>query len=379
MSRLKRFLSGVLLIWLASAATVVAQRGTYPDGVTAGTAIAQGLRVVQVAQPSAPTVTPQGTTGATSYSYGITAITQLGETNVSANGSTATGNATLSAMNFNRVTWTAVTNAEGYKIYRTASGGTPATTGLIGTVGRNLLTFDDTGIAAGAAAPTINTTGAIVAGVDGVGAIGLSGGVGGGRFNSIFVTNRNESNTFVINPSTSGYLWFCCPDRTLIRSPADGELTFLNTAETGFTRVNLGGITSGFPGLARSTTGMRQQLANGTAGGFFATSGLLIQDVDARTIADTGDANPATLTLTPTASYVEITCNDPNTCDITMGETGMVEGTLLVIVNVSTNVVDFADSAGVSELAGPFAAGQWDTLTLRYTGGEWVEQDRSDN
>ena len=107
--------------------------------------------------------------------------------------------------------------------------------------------------------------------------------------------------------------------------------------------------------------------------------GLISVIADADTIATTGDGNPATHTLTPTTSYVELTCNDADTCDVTMGETGMVEGTRVVIVNVSANVCDFADAAGVSELAGAFAMGQYDVLTLQYIGDTWVEVSRSDN
>ena len=106
----------------------------------------------------------------------------------------------------------------------------------------------------------------------------------------------------------------------------------------------------------------------------------LVTKVDARTIADSGDANPATLTLTPTTSYVEITCNDANGCTITMGETAVLEGTLATIINLSTNTIGFSDTAGVSELAGAFAAaGQYDLLTLVYIGDRWVETGRSDN
>jgi len=70
-----------------------------------------------------PTVTPQGTTGSAAYSYEVSAFNSTGETAGGTAGATATGNVTLSATNFNRITWTAVTNAEGYNIWgRTATG-----------------------------------------------------------------------------------------------------------------------------------------------------------------------------------------------------------------------------------------------------------------
>ncbi len=111
-----------------------------------------------LAVPGTPTVTPQGTTGSTSYSYTVTAVNAYGgETTASAAGSTTTGNATLSVSNFNRVTWSSVSGASGYKIYRTASAGTPSNTGFVSTA--TSTTFDDTGLNANStASPTINTT-----------------------------------------------------------------------------------------------------------------------------------------------------------------------------------------------------------------------------
>lgn len=91
-----------------------------------------------------PTVTPQGTTGSTTYSYIIAAFNSTGETAGSTAGTTATGNATLDSTNFNRITWTAVANAEGYNIYgRTATGYGEV---FIATVyGQATASFDDTG------------------------------------------------------------------------------------------------------------------------------------------------------------------------------------------------------------------------------------------
>jgi hypothetical protein len=113
-----------------------------------------------LATPSVPSVTPQGTTGAQRWDYTITAVNAYGgETLASSAGTTATGNATLSGTNFNRVAWSAVSGATSYKIYRTFTTGatSPTTTGLVGST--TTLTFDDTGFAAAGSAPTVNTTG----------------------------------------------------------------------------------------------------------------------------------------------------------------------------------------------------------------------------
>lgn len=109
-------------------------------------------------------------------------------------------------------------------------------------------------------------------------------------------------------------------------------------------------------------------------------NGLSRVRVDARTIADNATgSSPATLTLTPTSSYVAIICNDVDGCNITMGEAGMAEGIELEIVNVSTNACNFADSSGVSELTGAIALGQYDSLTLWYIADRWIQTSTSNN
>ena len=103
----------------------------------------------------------------------------------------------------------------------------------------------------------------------------------------------------------------------------------------------------------------------------------LVLAVDARTIASNGGGTAATLTLIPLGSYVAITCNDPDGCAITMGETGIQDGMPITIVNMSSNAVTFADTAGVSELTGAASLGQYSTLTLIYRTDRWVEVSRS--
>jgi parallel beta-helix repeat protein len=112
---------------------------------------------------------------------------------------------------------------------------------------------------------------------------------------------------------------------------------------------------------------------------------LFIEDrlsfgVDARTIADNGAGTNATLTLNPNSSFVRITCSDAQGCDITMDEAVPVrDGNIVYIVNVSAVNVNFADTAGVSELGGAFAAGQYDSIQLIYSNDRWIETARSNN
>lgn len=109
-------------------------------------------------------------------------------------------------------------------------------------------------------------------------------------------------------------------------------------------------------------------------------SGKLVRSVQTVTVADnTVGASPAAFNLTPTGSYIEITCNDADGCNATLIETNAVEGHEVQTVNVGTNTVNFADTANVSELAGVFAAGQYDTLTLVYLGDRWAELARANN
>lgn len=106
--------------------------------------------------PGAPLVAPQGTTGATTYTYKIVARNADGTTEASQATSTTTGNASLSATNFNQLTWTAVPYAVSYDVYRTVGG---ATTGKIVSATTST-TANDTGLAGGSeTAPTVNTSG----------------------------------------------------------------------------------------------------------------------------------------------------------------------------------------------------------------------------
>jgi hypothetical protein len=119
------------------------------------------LAVLALANPSAPTVTPQGTAGSTSYSYVVVGLQSDGSTTAaSAAGSTSTGNATLSSSNNNFVSWPAVPMAVSYSVYRTVGG---STQGKIAS-GLTSLSLIDTGLAGdGTTAPSVNTTGSITA------------------------------------------------------------------------------------------------------------------------------------------------------------------------------------------------------------------------
>lgn len=112
--------------------------------------------------PDAPTVTPQGTSGAATYTYKIVAK-KSSTSQFSAGitgGTTTTGNATLSTTDYNRIAWDAVTDANQYDIYRTA-GAMLGSTGLIGTTNNTF--FNDTGVTGdGNSPPSVGGPGVIV-------------------------------------------------------------------------------------------------------------------------------------------------------------------------------------------------------------------------
>lgn len=67
--------------------------------------------------PTNLTVTPTGSAGTTAYSYRVSAFNANGETLACTSIATTTGNATLSASNYNALAWTAVAGATGYVVY----------------------------------------------------------------------------------------------------------------------------------------------------------------------------------------------------------------------------------------------------------------------
>lgn len=103
-------------------------------------------------------------THATTVTYKLVARLPDGTTTeAGAASSTAASVATLSAANFNRLSWSAVTGASSYAVYRTVAPTSPATAGIVyaGTG----LSVSDTGLAGGGeVAPTVNGTGVVTAG-----------------------------------------------------------------------------------------------------------------------------------------------------------------------------------------------------------------------
>ncbi len=78
---------------------------------TSSLTVQGGVSNTQLPSPAQPTVATVGTAGATSYSYVVTALDGTGETLPSTVRTIATGNATLTGVNYNTITWVQVPGA----------------------------------------------------------------------------------------------------------------------------------------------------------------------------------------------------------------------------------------------------------------------------
>ncbi len=238
----------------------------------AGNATLGGLTINGVATPAAPTVTPTCVTSCTtSYSYAVAAFNTSGSSPASTATSTSAAGATLSGTVYNTVTWSAVTGATGYNIYRTASGGTPSTTGYIGTVYTGAtLSFADKAITATGTTPTTNTAGALVA--DGT---------------ALFQDATNSTTAFQVQTSTGS------------------DVLEVNTANPGIAIDATYGSLSAPTGLSVSTTGSAAGDALGTATYYYkvtAVDGNGGETTPSGEVSHTfasGTTNYVTLTWTP--------------------------------------------------------------------------------
>ena len=96
------------------------------------------------------------------WGYAYTAVDPSGNETTAGAANFVLNNAILNGSNYNAITVYAVTNATRYNVYRTVSGGTPSSTGYIGTVYpyATTMTLVDNGLLASGSTPTYNATGA---------------------------------------------------------------------------------------------------------------------------------------------------------------------------------------------------------------------------
>jgi parallel beta-helix repeat protein len=110
-----------------------------------------------LAVPAGVTVTAQGSTGATVYSYRVSAVNAEGQTLACASVPISNGNALLTGTNYNLVTIPNVNGAASYNVYGRTSGSEQFMINLPATGGT--VTWADTGTITPSGAPPTSTTG----------------------------------------------------------------------------------------------------------------------------------------------------------------------------------------------------------------------------
>lgn len=167
-------------------------------------------------------------------------------------------------------------------------------------------------------------------------------------------------------PSLSNYAFLFDGTNVAVNAPSGGYVALRANNSTFMS------ASSALSGICVSTGDVG--ICNGTV-----QHGLDVATAQTLTVDDDGAGTAATATLTPTSRFVNCTCNDADGCAITMGESGMVSGSLVQIVSSTANACTFADTAGVSELTGAITLGQWDSLVLVYVTDRWVQLSTSNN
>lgn len=111
------------------------------------------------------------------------------------------------------------------------------------------------------------------------------------------------------------------------------------------------------------------------------TAALLYSYPKTITTADDAGGTHAATTINPAdANTVLLACNDTDGCTATITETAAVLGMQVeLLCNGTGPHTDFADSAGVLELAGgaAFVCAPMMSIDLRYNGTAWLEHSRS--
>ncbi len=124
-----------------------------------------GVAINGLLTPTAPAITNFGTAGSTAYSYYVVAIDANGnKTLPSAVGTTTTGNTTLTAGNYNIVTWPAVQGAVSYDVLKGSTANSLALA-VKTSINASTLSYNDIGGAtSGYIAPSRNATADLTAG-----------------------------------------------------------------------------------------------------------------------------------------------------------------------------------------------------------------------
>jgi hypothetical protein len=266
-------------------------------GLTAGT-----LTTVALATPAVPVITQGGTGGAVTYGYKIACLAGDGTTTAaSTEGTTATGNATLSATDYNIVTFTKSPSSTTCEVFRITGG---ATQGKIGTTAAS--PFNDTGLVASGAAPTAGTTGRVTIGAGGI-LFGSIGAIGANGSNEI-VAGGIYTGAYAIATPAGRFSW---DGRSSQYSPANGLIQVTNSAGTDFTCLQLGGTTSAFGAVCRDGAGIKIRGADNAAYAPLTSGTLRVTATASSTLTGTADPTASTtLVGTGTLFLTELVTGD---------------------------------------------------------------------
>jgi len=225
-------------------------------------------------------------TAATTYTYSLQACLADGTCNAAGPASsTAAGVATLSASNFNRLSWSAVPGSALYKIRRDVGG---ATQGVIWT--GTALTVDDTGLAGGGeTAPSVNGTGVVTAGRVGTATVQQTGAVGTNVAGSVLTISPQPGT----GNAAASYILFTTPTPGVSGAGAQTLVTRMLISASGvFTYGDFKPDTSDARGIGYS---------NSLFTNLFMSRATL--GSKAKAIADASPTAFATFTIADAASY----------------------------------------------------------------------------
>ena len=96
-----------------------------------------------------------------------------------------------------------------------------------------------------------------------------------GQSNQGISTHNLTATNYIVCGSTSAH-YFQLGAGLVLRSPSDGVATFLNGAESGFNRINLGGTTSSFPAIKRNAAQIDFKLADDSTFAAISSGGLIV-------------------------------------------------------------------------------------------------------
>jgi hypothetical protein len=116
---------------------------------------------------------------------------------------------------------------------------------------------------------------------------------------------------------------------------------------------------------------------NSSVGGTFAVTGDTSLGADLSVAFQDPFTVVNALPITPTGTVQEITASGAVSTNLIADAAG--SGTILVLINASSNVITLAEAGGNIVMSGDIALGQWDTITLINRVGSWYQLATSNN